>query len=228
MTASQDKIYLAGQSWGTTLGVMAVQQRPDLVLAFVGTGQMVSQLASDRIFYEDTLAWAETTGNQGLVDQFRLPDRRLTRRCSLRDRTVARAGRVSLRSHRQLRGLGADVGEPVDQRAHIDRSGIRSSGRSLRHLRRAVPALQDVDFRKTATEFEVPMFFVQERMRPAVERKLFADWYPMIQAPVKDMVVFDSSGHRPWSSPTSSSTTWSAPCWRRRVRNGIGARPRPT
>ena len=32
------------------------------------------------------------------------------------------------------------------------------------------PQLQEVDFRKTATEFEVPMFFVQERMRPTVER----------------------------------------------------------
>ena len=26
-----DQIYLVGQSWGTTLGVLAVQQRPDLV-----------------------------------------------------------------------------------------------------------------------------------------------------------------------------------------------------
>lgn len=48
---------------------MAVQQRPDLYRAFIGAGQMVSQLATDRIFYEDTLAWAERNGDKGLVEQ---------------------------------------------------------------------------------------------------------------------------------------------------------------
>ncbi len=52
----RDKIYLLGQSWGSTLGVLAVQHRPELYRAFIGTGQMVSQLATDRIFYQDTLA----------------------------------------------------------------------------------------------------------------------------------------------------------------------------
>ncbi len=136
---SQDKIYLVGQSWGTTLGVMAVQQRPDLYRAFVGTGQMVSQLASDRIFYEDTLAWAETTGDRGpggTTEGCRTAA--LRGDVPLRDRAVARAGRVPLRPHRQLRGLGADVGEPAGQRVHPDRSGTRPRG-VHGHLRRAVP-----------------------------------------------------------------------------------------
>jgi len=34
----QQKIYLMGSSWGTTLGVLAVQQRPDLFHAWIGTG----------------------------------------------------------------------------------------------------------------------------------------------------------------------------------------------
>lgn len=63
----QDTIYLLGQSWGTTLGVLAIQQQPDLYTAFIGTGQMVSQLATDTIFYQDTLTWAQITGRTGLV-----------------------------------------------------------------------------------------------------------------------------------------------------------------
>ncbi|MGX6607372.1 alpha/beta fold hydrolase [Micromonosporaceae bacterium Da 78-11] len=38
----QDKIYVVGNSWGTILGVLAVQQHPELYRAFIGTGQMVS------------------------------------------------------------------------------------------------------------------------------------------------------------------------------------------
>lgn len=42
----QDRVYLVGQSWGTILGVLAVQRRPQLYRAFVGAGQIVS--AGDR------------------------------------------------------------------------------------------------------------------------------------------------------------------------------------
>ena len=62
-----DRIYLVGQSWGSILGVLAVQDHPELFEAFVGVGQMVSPVETDRIFYADTLTWARETGNTGLV-----------------------------------------------------------------------------------------------------------------------------------------------------------------
>ena len=39
----EPKIYLMGESWGT-LGVLAVQRRPDLYYAWIGSGQMVDVL----------------------------------------------------------------------------------------------------------------------------------------------------------------------------------------
>lgn len=62
----EQKIYLVGNSWGTTLGVLAVQQRPDLYSAFVGTGQMVSETETDRMFLQDSLSYARSIGNAGL------------------------------------------------------------------------------------------------------------------------------------------------------------------
>ena len=67
----EQKIYLVGNSWGTTLGVLAVQRHPSLFHAFIGTGQMVSQRETDRMFYEDTIAWADRTGNTALARRFR-------------------------------------------------------------------------------------------------------------------------------------------------------------
>ena len=54
----EEAIYLLGESWGTTLGVLAAQQRPDLFHAYIGSGQMVSQRETDRIIWRDLLAWA--------------------------------------------------------------------------------------------------------------------------------------------------------------------------
>ena len=47
--------------------MLAVHQQPALYSAFVGVGQMVSPLETDRIFYADTLAWAREQGQTGLA-----------------------------------------------------------------------------------------------------------------------------------------------------------------
>ena len=65
----EQKIYLLGESWGTTLGVLAAQARPDLFHAYIGSGQMVSQRETDRIIWRDLLAYADRTGNGAMYDQ---------------------------------------------------------------------------------------------------------------------------------------------------------------
>ena len=57
--------------------------------------------------------------------------------------------------------------------------------------------LQEIGFRDTATEFEVPMYFVQGAHEADGRAEPFEDWYSMIEAPKKDVAVLDTSGHRP-------------------------------
>ncbi len=64
------------------------------------------------------------------------------------------------------------------------------------------PQLQNIDFRRTATSFTIPMFFVEGAHEAGGRAQPFAQWYPMIQAPIKELTVLDTSGHRPlWEQP---------------------------
>jgi len=64
------------------------------------------------------------------------------------------------------------------------------------------PQLQGVDFRDSATEFAVPVYFVQGAHEADGRAQPFAQWYPMIDAPSKDLIVLSTSGHRPlWEQP---------------------------
>jgi proline iminopeptidase len=65
----EDKIYLLGESWGTTLAALAAQTRPDLYHAIIGSGQMVSQRETDRRLYYDVLAYAEKVGDTAVTAQ---------------------------------------------------------------------------------------------------------------------------------------------------------------
>jgi pimeloyl-ACP methyl ester carboxylesterase len=55
----QQRIYLLGNSWGSTLGVLAVQQHPEPFHAYIGAGQMASELATDQIIYQQVLDWLD-------------------------------------------------------------------------------------------------------------------------------------------------------------------------
>jgi proline iminopeptidase len=198
----QDRIYVLGQSWGSTLGVLAVQQHPELYTAFIGTGQMVSQLATDTIFYDDTLAWARETGRSGLADDLVAIgpppyDRMLDYETALSsehevypyDRTPNAEGQG-----------GFSENFIVPEYALIDQ--VHLLGAFMDTFSVVYPQLQDIDFRRTATDFEVPMFFVQGAHEAGGRADVFAEWYPLVDAPIKDVAVLDTSGHRPlWEQP---------------------------
>ena len=53
------------------------------------------------------------------------------------------------------------------------------------------------DVPKTCTKFEVPFFILDGRLDMNTPAELVEDWYNMIEAPEKDLVWFDNSGHNP-------------------------------
>ncbi|MCZ7629853.1 MAG: alpha/beta hydrolase [Microthrixaceae bacterium] len=59
------------------------------------------------------------------------------------------------------------------------------------------PQLQEIDFRRTATTLDVPVFFVQGAHEADGRAEPFDEWYPMLRAPIKDLEVLEDSGHRP-------------------------------
>ena len=65
----QDHIYLMGESWGSALGLMMAREHPEHYRAFIGTGQMVDFLETERIDYQMALEDARRTGNKKLVDK---------------------------------------------------------------------------------------------------------------------------------------------------------------
>ena len=198
----QDRIYVLGQSWGTTLGVLAVQARPESYRAFIGTGQMVSQRATDRIFYGDTLDWARQSGNDGLVDELESIGPPPYDTIFPYETALAYEHEIYPYDHSPNSEGEGGFSENlfVEEYALIDQ--IHALGAFMDVFATLYPQLQDIDFRDTATEFEVPMFFAQGAHEADGRAEPFMEWYEMIDAPEKELAIFDTSGHRPlWEQP---------------------------
>lgn len=198
----QDQIYLLGQSWGSTLGVLAVQEHPELYRAFIGTGQMVSQVETDRVFYTDTLEWARRNGHDGLVADLELIGPPPYDTMFPYEIALSHEHDVYPYDHRPNSEGEGGFSENffVDEYALIDQ--VHLLGGFMDTFAVLYPQLQEIDFRETATTFGIPMFFVQGAHEADGRAELFDEWYPMVDAPEKDLEVLGTSGHRPlWEQP---------------------------
>lgn len=192
------KIYLFGNSWGSTLGVLAAQRHPELYHAYIGSGQMVSQLESDRIIYRDMLDYAARTGDDALADKLLAwgepPYADLyayANQIEYYDKIGPYEKTEWFTSRRPagLDGNGVDEYGPLDKvnklKALFDMAAVM------------YPRLQEVDFRRDVPSLAVPVYLVQGghelrgRLEPARQ------WYGALAAPHKEWITFEESGHIP-------------------------------
>ncbi len=197
----EEKIYLMGESWGTTLGVLAVQQQPDLYYAWIGSGQMVSQRETDRQLYREVLDLAERTGNTALTEQmlaFGEPP--------YADTPYPNA--VVMGYYEQL---GQPYTPPQDYiergtAANVGPWGILGSEYNLVEkvnvLRGLIdmftlmyPQLQEIDFRQDVPRLDVPVYMLDGAAELAARRDLALAWYDQLDAPIKRIYTFDNAGH---------------------------------
>ena len=198
----QDKVYLAGQSWGTVLGVLAVQRQPQLFSAFIGVGQMVSPAETDRIFYRDTLAWARKSGGAGLVDMLTASGPPPYSRMLDYEPALSYEQEVYPYSHAGNSEGPGGMSENIVVSEYTLLEQLHIFGSFMDTFSVLYPQIQDLDFRTQATSLDVPVYLVQGRHEAPGRADLAKQWFALLEAPSKKLVTFDSSGHRPlWEQP---------------------------
>jgi len=199
------------------LGVLAAQQRPDLYHAFVGTGQMVSQRATDIMFWEDTLAWAEGIGRDDLVATLRANGPPPYGDILAYEPALSHEhdwnAYPEFDNDRELPStLFVPENDLMDQV-----NGLRSFLDTFAVL---YPQLQDIDFRRDVPSLEIPFYMIVGAHEARGRAVLADEWFEMLEAPVKERIVFERSGHRPsFEEPARFGDVM------REVRDGVWADP---
>ena len=188
----EQKIYLLGESWGTTLGVLAVQDRPDLFHAYIGSGQMVSQRETDRIIWRDLLAYADRTGNGALYDQILTLGEPPYRDTPWANSVVMGyyplletpyAPPAAYMNRGNASGVGP-YGVLASEYAFIDKVNVIRGLIDMFSL--MYPQLQGIDFRTDVTALEVPVYVLDGAHELAGRRDLAQEWFEALTAPHKE------------------------------------------
>jgi len=197
----KDKIYLAGHSWGSVLGLATAYKHPELLYAYIGIGQAIDFIEGEQLSLQYAIDKAKEQKNtEALAELEELKSKGYP--------TITKDWLSDVFTERKW--LGEFGGVMYGKKSMADLFTIErppefslfdlvpfalGSYYSLKHLWPQI--VTSGDFRKTAPELKVPVYFVTGRHDYNVPFALTEAYYTIVTAPKKEMVWFEKSGHMP-------------------------------
>ncbi len=197
----QPKIHVMGESWGSAIGLMMVHEHPEYYYSFIGTGQMIDFLETERIDYQMALDDARKLGNKELVSKLeKQGPPPYTSGVALKTNaylaplyaTMSRAGKLNGTAFSTVDGpFGVEYGL-------IDK--VNFVWGLYRTFDVFYPKLYYVNLRERCPVVEVPLYFFHGRYDYNAPVQLVEDYMKNLKAPKKSLIFFEFSGHNPWQT----------------------------
>lgn len=195
-----DKVYLMGESWGTILGIWLVRDYPDLFHAYVGSGQMVNTTENDQMGYELALRYLAEQGRTGRLETLRKNGPPPYTEGNLIFTYAAYLDVLNRYMAPRAPGEGGNHDILIDA-IFAPEYGLWDKVNWVRGLievfNAVYPQLADLDLTQQAAELRVPVYFFVGRHDVNAMTSLVERYYAELEAPHKEWVWFERSGHTP-------------------------------
>lgn len=200
-----NKILLVGHSWGSRLGMLAVQKYPEHFMAFVGTGQEVAAADGELQSYQYSLAKAKELKNQEFVQQLEIigaPKGGDYRTMYSMPDAFSLQKYILLELNKQI----YDGFSVEDLYANFQNSDEYTPTEKENYLTAANftnehivndPDFNNFDLRKQVPEVKVPVFFIAGKFDYINPTPLAKAYFDLLKAPKKEYAEFEKSGHDP-------------------------------
>ncbi|NOS83990.1 MAG: alpha/beta hydrolase [Ignavibacteria bacterium] len=197
---NQKKIFLAGHSWGSVLGILSIQKYPELYAAYVGIGQIANMQENELVSYKWTLEQAKKSDDKQAIKKLN----------EIGKPPFTGDWRKKFMIQRQLLGkyggelYGSTKGAlPIvlknlllsPEYSLIDKvnffRGIFTSVKLL------FPELMTINLMKQALFLKVPVYFVLGKHDYEAPFMLAEQYFNLLTAPAKELIWFENSAHFP-------------------------------
>lgn len=193
----KEKIILAGLSWGSVVGIEIAQQHPDWLHAYVGFGQVIDFEESERRGWAYALSRARAENNEEAIRELE---------------SIApyppETGPMEVETlYLQRKWIGYYGGAMYNRQGYGSQMG--TAALSPDYTARDVAAFQDAPgfafpllfpemqtFDVSAVQaFDCPIILFLGRHDYNVAASVASEWFETLQAPAKELVWFERSGH---------------------------------
>jgi proline iminopeptidase len=198
----REKIFVLGHSWGSVLGLWLAHEHPELIYAYVGTGQVVNMQQNEVVAYNDALQEARTHHNEKAVKDLESIAPYPAPNADAGKTAIARNWERDLLAHSpdsagflDIKRIVMGIVSTPEYSLADDFGFFRGQMLSLNTL---LPEVMKIDLHSLGLDFREPIFFFEGRYDPYCRPSLVVKYIQTIKAPQKEVVWFDNSGHFPF------------------------------
>lgn len=193
----QDKVFLLGHSWGSLLGLDVARRHPEWLHAYVGAGQVVDMMESERRGWAWAMQKARERGNAEAVKELEsiAPYAKGNAAVPIKDLFLQRKwvnafGGAAF--NRPDAGFeAAAIALSPDYTDEDVRNVWKAQDISVQRL---MPAALETSM-SLLNELGVPVFLLLGRHDINVSSQLAAEWFARLEAPKKRLFWFENSAH---------------------------------
>lgn len=203
----QQKVILAGHSYGTYIATQAAAKAPDKFEAYIGIGQMSDTVQSEIDSLEYTLSQARQAGNtediaylEGRADRIRSGDTFTPRQY------VAKYGGAA----RQMDSPDGNLAKLVFSSEYNLLDAVRYYYGVNASQEVLLPEVMEQPLTKKVTRLELPVYFIMGKYDYMTSSSAAKTYFDTLQADRKEFVVFEESAHYPQFEEKNKFCEWMA------------------
>ena len=208
----KDKLFILGASWGTLLGIHMVKRHPNWLYAYIGVGQVVNTMDTERALYERLLGHAKEQNENVLIAKLESIIPKLDLEYPEREKSITENSSFIRRELSRLAGETLMRNLFFDDALNMwNFNQLISPHLTLTDISNSIigdkPALfrppytftrdfYNIDLiNDVGSSFEVPVFFFTGSHDWQTSVSLSDQWFSQINAPYKELIHFDESSH---------------------------------
>ncbi len=196
----KEKVYLLGHSWGTCLGIELAASHPEHLHAYIGVSQVVNDRRAVQIAYEwliETASEKEDRDRIEFLEDLGEPPYDHSEYRQLARLVREYGGNFDLELWRiALIALRAPEYRVIDYFRLL--GGMNRGGAPLHDDE----GMLHFNYLETVPVLEVPAFFLVGAKDYNTPSELVEEYYEKIEAPRKDLIIFEDSAHTPFLKET--------------------------
>lgn len=193
----KEKIYLAGHSWGSDLGLHIIDHYPDNISAYLSIGQVVNGFDQEVISYEYVLTEAKKNNDEKALEELkkigRPPYNDIVGDTMTQRKWLDKYGGIE----RKVNTLYDIIFSSIFSPEYTGIDGLKFALGSRFTAEAMWGNNMDLDFIRDLPEVKVPIYFIAGRYDYNTPSILIERYYNQIIAPEKEIIWFENSAHFP-------------------------------
>ncbi len=196
----EDKIVLVGESWGSALGVFLVDRHPELYHALVSAAQMVNFAETERLDYRLAMDLAEAAGDTGTLKNLQangMPPY-YGKGVTWKSAVYLNYLTAKMSANPEIHNAGYNTPRDIFSSEYGILDKINYARGVIDTFNHVYQQLYDIDMRTDYAKLETPVYFFLGRHDLNAPAALAQEYADVLEAPAKEIVWFEHSGHSPW------------------------------